>query len=124
MTLRRHTTNGHTLVRGRIFVTYPKSEADQVACAEQILSRLARLAYRREVTQSDMNRLCVSLQSGSSEAGVDAGIESGLGAMLVSPQLSFFVSNVTSNMHRAVKRMKAFIRSTIMSLATRLAFFL
>ena len=44
-----------TQTRERIFICYPETEAEEeLPCAERILTRLARLAFRRPVTDADM----------------------------------------------------------------------
>ena len=40
-----------------IFVCQPKAAADERACATRILSRTARLAYRRPVTKADVDTM-------------------------------------------------------------------
>src|SRR6185369_12376915 len=47
---------GDTPSRRRIFVTRPKSPGEEDACAERILSNLARRAYRRPVISSDLQK--------------------------------------------------------------------
>ena len=46
-----------TRSRERIFSCYPKDSAEELPCAEQILSRLARLAFRRPTTETEIERL-------------------------------------------------------------------
>src|SRR5208337_1083227 len=45
---------GDTPSRRRIFVCHPVNAADETACAKQILSNLERHAYRRPVTEADL----------------------------------------------------------------------
>src|SRR4030095_16751395 len=40
--------------RRALFVCQPRTQADERACATKILSRTARLAYRRPVTKADV----------------------------------------------------------------------
>ena len=105
--------------RRRIFSVYPTGEVDEAACAEQILTRLARRAYRRELNDADTESLMKFYHQASKEAGFDAGIESALGAMLVSPHFLFRIERES----QAVKSKTAKAISDH-ELATRLAFFL
>src|SRR6185503_14370769 len=41
--------------RSRLFVCRPASASEDAACAQRILSNLARRAYRRTVTQADID---------------------------------------------------------------------
>ena len=60
--------------------------ADERACATEIVSRLAQLAYRRPVTAGDIDTLLGFFDSGrESGGGFDAGIQLALERMLVDP---------------------------------------
>ena len=88
---------GDTPSRRRIFVCTPANSKDappgskdEVACARQILSKLARRAYRRPVTDADMETLLSFYQSGRNQGGnFEAGIESSLRLILASPKFLF-----------------------------------
>jgi hypothetical protein len=72
--------------RRAIFVCVPRTVSEEAGCANRILSRLARLAYRRPVTESDMRTLLDFFQSGRREGGTfDYGIQFALERMLVDP---------------------------------------
>jgi hypothetical protein len=75
--------------RRRIFSCYPRSEQDELPCAEEILTRLARHAFRRPVTEADLAPLLDFYRSGSAQAGFEAGIQSGITAMLVSTKFLY-----------------------------------
>ncbi|HLI86297.1 MAG TPA: DUF1592 domain-containing protein [Bryobacteraceae bacterium] len=77
---------GDTPSRRRIFICRPAEGSDQIPCARQILSALARRAYRRPVTDTEMERLLTYFQHGGS---FDAGIENALAFILVNPQFLF-----------------------------------
>ena len=55
---------GDTPSRRRIFTCRPAKNADEVPCAKQILSTLARRAYRRPVSDTDMESLLSFFQEG------------------------------------------------------------
>jgi hypothetical protein len=72
--------------RRAIFVCQPTLPADEQACATKILSRIARLAYRRPVTKADVQTLLQFFDSGRRDGeNFDAGIQFALERMLVDP---------------------------------------
>jgi len=80
-----------TPARRRIFVCRPSSSAEEGPCARQILSTLARRAYRRPVAENDLDDLAAFYNEGREADGFDAGIERALRALLVSPDFLFRV---------------------------------
>jgi hypothetical protein len=99
--------------RRAIFVCQPRRRADERACAATILSRLARLAYRRPVTNADVQPLLEFFSSGRSEGGsFDEGIQFALERMLVDPE---FLMRIQRGPSRA---------AADDGLASRLSFFL
>jgi mono/diheme cytochrome c family protein len=109
--------------RRAIFVCEPKagaSNADVRACANRILSRMARLAYRRPVTDQDVLTLVEFFDRGRSEGkSFEAGIQFALERMLVDPD---FLMRV---IHEPANRVpgRPYPLSNI-ELASRLSFFL
>jgi hypothetical protein len=79
---------GATASRERVFVCRPATAAEERPCATTILSTLARRAYRRPVTESDLNSLLRFYDEGSRD-GFEAGIELALRALLASPKFVF-----------------------------------
>ena len=77
---------GDTPSRRRIFSCHPDSASEEDQCARQILSRLARRAYRRPVTADDIERPLEFFRQGLERDGFEAGIETALRALLVSPE--------------------------------------
>ena len=79
--------SGDTPSRDRLFVCRPVSpaDADESACAREILATLARRAYRRPVTNVDVEMLLVFYRDGRAEGGFDVGIQRALERLLVSP---------------------------------------
>ena len=74
--------------RRAIFVCQPPSTAaaEERACATKILSRMARLAYRRPTTKTDVQTLLDFFDSGRHDGGsFDSGIQFALERMLVDP---------------------------------------
>ena len=106
---------GDSPSRRRIF----SCNTDSASCAKQILLSLTRRAYRRPVTDADIQDLLPFYESGRSEAGFDAGIERALERLLVSPQFLFRVEREPPGVATGT----AFKVSDI-ELASRLSFFL
>src|SRR6266566_3104992 len=72
--------------RRAIFVCRPKLTGEERACATKILSKMARLAYRRPVTSRDVQTLREFFDNGRRDGGTfDAGIQFALERMLVDP---------------------------------------
>jgi hypothetical protein len=80
---------GATPSRDRIFVCRPESVREEQPCAERILTKLAHTAYRRPVTQKDLDLLLQFYHSGRESDGFDAGIRSALRVLLTSPDFLF-----------------------------------
>ena len=75
--------------RQRIFTCRPARAMEERPCATTILSKLARRAYRRPVTDADMSGLLRFYDEGRRNNSFEAGIEMGLRAMLASPKFVF-----------------------------------
>jgi hypothetical protein len=76
--------------RDRIFVCRPASAAEEAACSEQILSNLARRAFRRPVTAADLEGpTAFYTQARESGGDFDAGIRAGLARILGSPSFVY-----------------------------------
>ena len=113
---------GDTPSRRAIFVCRPESaaDADERACAAEIVSRLARRAYRRPVTPADLNTLLGFFDSGRESGGsFDAGIQLALERMLVDPD---FLLRIERDPAEAVPG--APYRLSDVEVASRLSFFL
>lgn len=81
---------GNSPSRSRIFTCYPRAPQQAASCARTILSNLARRAYRRPLTESEIDRL-IGLYQAERDKGrsFDAGVQTGLAYILVSPQFLF-----------------------------------
>ena len=82
---------GDTPSRRGLFACRPASNArsDEEACAHEILSSLARLAYRRPAEPADVNTLMNFYRAGRGAGGFDAGIQLALERLLISPDFLF-----------------------------------
>jgi hypothetical protein len=110
--------------RKRIFSCRPSNTADEVPCAKQIISTLARRAYRRPVTDNDMETLIGFYSLGRNSAGnpagnFDSGIEAAIQRILASPEFIFRFEPDPAN--AAPDRPW---RISDLELASRLSFFL
>ena len=110
---------GDTPSRRRIFVCRPVSHSDEVPCAKKIIANLARRAYRKPVTDGEMERLLGFYQQGRNEGSFDQGIESALRFMLTDPKFVFRFERDPANVASG-----AAYRVSDLELASRLSFFL
>jgi hypothetical protein len=76
--------------RRKIFTCHPTSDADQERCATTILSTLARRAYRRPVSDRDVQTLMQFCRSGLVH-GFDGCIQTALERILASPYFLYRV---------------------------------
>lgn len=108
-----------TASRKRILVCTPSGAADELPCARRILSGLAREAFRRPITESDIERLMSQYQAGRGNGDFEDGIERGLQFILAHPEFVFR----TEAGPASVKPGEAY-RVSDTELASRLSFFL
>lgn len=78
-----------TASRQAIFVCHPKHPSDEKACAERILARLARRAYRREVTAEDMKPILATFEKTRASRDFDGAIAASIRDVLVAPDFLF-----------------------------------
>jgi len=105
--------------RDRIFTCKPANEAAQPACAKQILSSLAKRAYRRAITDQDVNELLEYYNDGKKLGGFENGIRSALTGMLASPFFLYRGERLPANL-----RPGDTYKITDVELASELSFFL
>jgi uncharacterized protein DUF1592/uncharacterized protein DUF1588/uncharacterized protein DUF1595/uncharacterized protein DUF1585 len=108
-----------TAARRRLFVCRPAKAQDDAACANKIVSTLARRAYRRPVTSADLSPLMSFYESGRKEGGFERGIELAVRAVLVSPQFLFRIERDPAGVPPGTP-----YRINDLELASRLSFFL
>lgn len=112
-------TPADTPSRRRIFICQPKETHAESACARKILTTLARRAYRRPVSDEDVEPLLKLFAEGRHGKSFEAGIEMALRAMLVDPDFLFRIERdprggAPGTAHRIAD----------IELASRLSFFL
>jgi hypothetical protein len=110
---------GATASRQRIFTCVPQSAAGEEPCAREILTALARGAYRRPVGGADLERLMPFYRDGRAQGSFDAGIQLALRRLLASPSFVFRVEQDPADVAPGT----AFAVSDV-ELASRLSFFL
>jgi hypothetical protein len=110
------TAMSDSLSRKKILICKPQNKADEAVCARKIVSNFARRAFRRPVTDEDVNPLMAFYKSGSSDGGFERGVRDAVTAVLASPH--FLYRTETGN---AVGGERAL---SDLELASRLSFFL
>ena len=114
-------SGNETPSRERIFLCRPASRADEPACARRIFQRLARRAYRRPVTEADVETLLDFFEAGRrrQDGGFEAGVRLGLQRLLMSPDFIFRVERDPADAAPG-----SAYRVSDLELASRLSFFL
>ena len=110
---------GDTPSRQRILTCRPATAGEERACAEEILSTLARRAYRRPAIAADLDTLLEFYEEGRAAGDFDAGIEMALRRLLVSPEFLFRIERDPEG-----AAPNAAYRISDPELASRLSFFL
>jgi cytochrome c551/c552 len=111
---------GDTPSRREIFVCRPATPAQETPCAEKILTKLSRRAYRRAVSPVDIRSLMNFYQQAKRKGGFEVGIQKAIEAILVSPDFLFRAESdpITKTSAGNVYRVSG------VDLASRLSFFL
>jgi mono/diheme cytochrome c family protein len=105
---------GDTPSRARIFSCRPGSAAEEAACARDILSTLARRAFRGPVSDADLQPILRLYEQGRAAGNFETGIEHGLRLILASPKFLFRTEAPVAN---------GMARVSDLELASRLSFF-
>ena len=85
------TGSGETPSRERLFVCRPGPGTEEEPCAREILGAVARRAFRRGVTETDLRTLLGFFAAGRRAGGFEAGIQRALESILVDPEFLFRV---------------------------------
>lgn len=110
---------GDTPSRRRIFICQPASTRGAEKCASTILSNLARLAFRRPVTDADLAPILDIYKQARRDRGFEASIQMALERLLVDPDFLFRVERDPANAVAGVP-----YRVGNLELASRLSFLL
>ena len=106
--------------RKKIFSCHPARQEEEIGCAKQILSDLARRAYRRPITDADREDLLSVYETGRNKGGdFDSGIRMALELILANPQFVFRFEHTPDNVAPGTN-----YRVSDLELASRLSYFL
>jgi hypothetical protein len=112
------TSPENTASRERVFVCSPTAPQAEDPCAQTILSKLARRAYRRTATAAEVATLLEFYQAGRAEGGFESGIQYALERILIAPAFLFRAEQDMKPGSGEVAPVSA------IDLASRLSFFL
>ena len=120
---------GNSPSRQRIMICTPSSRSTEDACANRILTTLARRAFRRPVTAGDVRPLLAFYREGRAEGSFDQGIDRALNRLLISPEFLLRVETDPPRTTRSVRLQPDQSQGTVyrigdVALASRLSFFL
>jgi hypothetical protein len=80
---------GDTESRRMVFSCTPSGVADELPCAEEILSRLGRSAYRRPLAEEELGELLSLYELGRADTNFERGIQTAVRGLLASPKFLF-----------------------------------
>ena len=110
---------GDTASRAKIFTCMPANANAEDACAKQIVSTLARRAFRRPVNDADVNDLLAFYKQGRADGNFEDGIQAAIQRVLVDPEFLFRVERDPPG-----TAPNTAYRLSDLELASRLSFFL
>jgi mono/diheme cytochrome c family protein len=105
--------------RQRLFVCTPSQPHEEEECAKRILAALMRRAYRRPVTDSDLQKPLALYRQAREGGDFEAGIEMATSAVLVNPHFLFRIERDPAGIAPG-----AAYPISDLELASRLSFFL
>jgi Protein of unknown function (DUF1592)/Protein of unknown function (DUF1588)/Protein of unknown function (DUF1585)/Protein of unknown function (DUF1595)/Protein of unknown function (DUF1587) len=109
----------NTPSRQKIFVCRPANEAEELPCAKKIVSTLARRAYRRPLTDADLDYPLRFYKAGREKDGFEGGIQQAVMAILANPKFLYRAEAVPADAQPG-----KIYPITELELASRLSFFL
>ena len=110
-----------TASRRLIFSCRPRTatDEDERRCAGQIISRLARRAFRRPITDGDLSHLLALYDTGRAEGDFESGVQMALQAVLADPEFVFRFERTPAGVAAGASH-----RVSDLEMASRLSFFL
>jgi hypothetical protein len=104
--------------RALIFICTPASAAEEAPCAQKIITNLAQHAFRRPVTDEDLQPLLAFYQKGREAGTFDTGVRDALAAILASPDFLYRAEAAgdtvrTLNDYELASRMSFFMWSSL-----------
>src|SRR5690606_29963803 len=103
----------------KVMICEPGEPGQELDCARQIFTNLARQAFRRPVTDADLNAPLRFFAEGRELGSFDDGIKNGMLAILASPKFLFRAEIAPENAAPG-----AVVPISDLELASRLSFFL
>jgi hypothetical protein len=80
---------GETRSRTVIFSCHPQTAADELPCAEEILSRLGRRAYRKRLSEAELGELLDLYELGRDGATFERGVQTAIRGLLATSKFLF-----------------------------------
>ena len=105
--------------RRKVFICSPGNKDEELPCAKKIISSLGRQAFRRPVTESDVDRLLGGYQFGRNEGDFESGVRMAIQSMIADPQFVFRFERTPASVAPGSN-----YRISDLELASRLSFFL
>ncbi len=105
--------------RRKIFTCLPANASEEGPCATEIITTLARQAFRRPLTAENIEELMSAYQEGAGQGDFDTGIRMALQFIIANPEFVFRVERTPVNAAPGEN-----YRISDPELASRLAFFL
>jgi len=105
--------------RQRVFVCHPANAGEELPCATKIMTTFARRAFRRPVTEQDLEAPLGFYRTARETATFEMAIRDGLTTILASPKFLFRAERLPAGVAPG-----ATYRISDLDLASRLAFFL
>jgi hypothetical protein len=105
--------------RRRIFVCRPANAREELPCATKVFSTFARRAFRRPVTEKDLEAPLGFYRSARETGDFDTGIRDGLTTILASPKFLYRAERLPDKVAA-----NSVYRISDLDLASRLSFFL
>jgi mono/diheme cytochrome c family protein len=105
--------------RQRVFSCRPQGAAEELPCAREIITRLTRQAFRRPVTDADLETPLAFYEQGRASGGFEAGVRNALMIVLATPEFLYrFTAPPADSAPGSIYAVDQF------GLASRLSFFL
>ena len=105
--------------RDKIFIDYPENPAEEDEVARTIIANLQKRAYRRPITEQDIERGFKFYQETAEQEGFEAGVEAAVSSILVNPEFIFRIERDPKHAHPGEP-----YKISDLELANRLSFFL
>ena len=112
--------------RQKLFVCRPATPTEEPGCARSILEPVTRRAYRRPVTETDLEPILSAYRKGQQTGGFQGGIELALQRVLISPEFLFRVERdrPAQQADAGANNAATIYPLSDLELASRLSFFL